>query len=449
VKIVARTIIGLLAITPVASPGQSAQADLEDALQRLSEQREAIAEEKAELLTAYQALESEIREKRRAWERLKLKATGRDPEFEARSNEVEAMEARVAALNDAVEAQRDHLETTLHAAELTELAAIELDPSDSLAAQWTQLMSFSIDRIQAALGGEARSGQVVASSGEVIDGQYLLFGPLAFFQQESGTPAGFAVAGDGLTPSLVPFQSTADQGELGKVLTGKSGALPLDPSAGHALNSKALGGGMVERIRAGGAWIWPILFLALVAAVTASVKLIQIGGASSAGEKAFKPVWNDLERQDWESAQAKSESMPAPLRNLLAEALARRAHSREALEDAMLEQIIRWQLRWERGLPILAVTAAVAPLLGLLGTVTGMIATFEMIGTYGSGEARPLSGGIAEALVTTEFGLLVAIPALIAHALLSRQVQSLVAGLEAIAARVVDRLQSSTPPSND
>jgi biopolymer transport protein ExbB len=81
-------------------------------------------------------------------------------------------------------------------------------------------------------------------------------------------------------------------------------------------------------------------------------------------------------------------------------------------------------------LAFIGTTAAVSPLLGLLGTVTGMITTFELITIFGTGDARNLSSGISEALVTTEFGLIVAIPALILHAILSRKANSLLGTME-------------------
>jgi biopolymer transport protein ExbB len=83
-----------------------------------------------------------------------------------------------------------------------------------------------------------------------------------------------------------------------------------------------------------------------------------------------------------------------------------------------------------RGLTLLAVTASVAPLLGLLGTVTGMIHTFEVITQVGTGDARLLAGGISEALITTEAGLLLAIPALLFHAWCLRRNRRLAARLE-------------------
>jgi biopolymer transport protein ExbB len=93
----------------------------------------------------------------------------------------------------------------------------------------------------------------------------------------------------------------------------------------------------------------------------------------------------------------------------------------------MYEQILSQVPLLERFLSPLAVCASVAPLLGLLGTVTGMIHTFNLITVFGTGDAKLLSGGISEALITTEVGLMIAVPALLIHAYLSRRVRRAVA----------------------
>jgi biopolymer transport protein ExbB len=95
----------------------------------------------------------------------------------------------------------------------------------------------------------------------------------------------------------------------------------------------------------------------------------------------------------------------------------------------------------ERHLGTLAVLGGVAPLLGLLGTVTGMIHTFRLVTIFGAGNPRLLSGGIAEALVTTEFGLIIAIPVLLLHAYFSRRVRTITAALEHTLAGFVNSLK--------
>lgn len=108
----------------------------------------------------------------------------------------------------------------------------------------------------------------------------------------------------------------------------------------------------------------------------------------------------------------------------------------EKLESAAQERMVQEALRFERFETAILVSAAVAPLLGLLGTVTGMIATFDIITIYGTGDPKLLAGGISEALITTELGLEVAIPTLLLGNLLSSWTEGVRASMERAALRV-------------
>jgi len=119
-----------------------------------------------------------------------------------------------------------------------------------------------------------------------------------------------------------------------------------------------------------------------------------------------------------------------PVRFIMQEALKHYKTSRENLEELLNESVIGRISPLDRYLSVLSVGAASAPLLGLLGTVMGMIKTFELISVFGTGDARPLSSGISEALVTTEVGLCVAIPALIWYAFLNRRVRGIAGNLQ-------------------
>ena len=95
----------------------------------------------------------------------------------------------------------------------------------------------------------------------------------------------------------------------------------------------------------------------------------------------------------------------------------------------------------ERGLSVLAIFGVVAPLLGLLGTVTGMIETFRVITLFGTGDPKLMSGGISEALVTTELGLAVAIPIMLLHTYLSRRANRIVGQMEEKAVSLVNIIE--------
>ena len=119
-----------------------------------------------------------------------------------------------------------------------------------------------------------------------------------------------------------------------------------------------------------------------------------------------------------------------PAARILAKGIKSRNLPAEDLEEVLYETFLEAQPPLQRGLPFIAIASATAPLLGLLGTVTGMIHTFQRITIFGTGDTRSLTSGISEALVTTEVGLIVAIPALIAHALLSRKIQGIRSTME-------------------
>ena len=115
------------------------------------------------------------------------------------------------------------------------------------------------------------------------------------------------------------------------------------------------------------------------------------------------------------------------------------------MEDAIAESILHELPNVERFLPSIGILAGVAPLLGLLGTVTGMISTFDTITIFGSGQPRLMAGGISEALLTTAAGLVIAIPVLLIHSFLSSRADRLIADTERFSATLLNILSE---PSN-
>ncbi len=118
--------------------------------------------------------------------------------------------------------------------------------------------------------------------------------------------------------------------------------------------------------------------------------------------------------------------------------------SREEISTAMEATGKKEVDRMEKHLTLLATVANISPLLGLLGTVTGMIRVFNVITVEGVGNAQALSGGIAEALITTAAGLIVGIPTLLAHSFLSRRVGSFAIELESASQELLNLLAKQT-----
>jgi biopolymer transport protein ExbB len=133
----------------------------------------------------------------------------------------------------------------------------------------------------------------------------------------------------------------------------------------------------------------------------------------------------------------------SPLGEILAAALSVRNRSREIIKERVEDTGRHVVHRLERFLNTLGTIAGVSPLLGLLGTVTGIIKSFNAIQAGGMGDPRALSGGIGESLVATAAGLIVAIPALLAHRALRAKVDNIVIAIEKDAIRLADALEAA------
>jgi biopolymer transport protein ExbB/TolQ len=117
----------------------------------------------------------------------------------------------------------------------------------------------------------------------------------------------------------------------------------------------------------------------------------------------------------------------------------------ETLELKMSEGVMRETPKLESGLTLLKIIAAVAPLMGLLGTVTGMIITFQAITIFGAGDPKAMAGGISSALITTVLGLLVAIPTVLLHTVVNGRAQRIIHVLNEQATGIVAEHSESVP----
>lgn len=191
---------------------------------------------------------------------------------------------------------------------------------------------------------------------------------------------------------------------------GKLENMVVDPSRGIMLEQLALEPTLQDRLEAGGVVgqiILGLLAIGLIIAVARGASL------SMARQKIRR--------------QLKNPAVPGnnPLGRILAVYNKEQNRSVEALELRLLEAVVDEQTHLEKGLSMLKLLAALAPMLGLLGTVTGMIETFQVITQFGNGDPKVMAGGISMALVTTVLGLIAAMPLLLAHNVLSSQAESI------------------------
>ncbi len=191
-------------------------------------------------------------------------------------------------------------------------------------------------------------------------------------------------------------------------------------------------------IDSGGIIGWVIIGLGLFGLLLALLRSIFLMGAGSATGPLAKATIVQLKEGGQEKTLAflkdkkgaTARVLKATVRNLDAE--------REHVEDVVMESIMHESSRLDRFGSAIMVIAAVAPLLGLLGTVTGMIATFDIITEFGTGDPKLLSGGISIALVTTELGLIVAIPMLLVGNMLSAWAEKIKDAMEHSALHVIN-----------
>ena len=227
-------------------------------------------------------------------------------------------------------------------------------------------------------------------------------------------------------------------------INGEADSVYLDVSGGTAIRQLALETTWWESLIRGGVLVWPILLIGLTAFFLVLERIFFLVRVRRNTDGLMTAVTDLVLQRDYQGAQAAADKFSGlPTGNVLRAGLAQRGRPQEIMESGLSEAILREMPRLERFMPTLKVLAAVAPLLGLLGTVTGLIKTFHVITLYGSGDPRLMAGGIGEALITTQLGLAVAIPIMIAGALLNRQVHRLVGDMEEKALALMSALLKS------
>jgi len=258
-------------------------------------------------------------------------------------------------------------------------------------------------------GGEVRSTNMdfFTISGKLVKGETLKLGRIAAFGTYEGMSSALMPVGLGKLK-----MTEVDLSREVSALKAKSelNSLPLFiyESTSKGVEPKKEKSFM-EIVEAGGSIAYVIVALGLVALVLALVRGFLLYTAS----RFDKNILKDLESGDIQSIESKVEKQKTPFDRVLGKTLASRDKDREARENVIHESILGELNFLDKFGAIILVMAAVAPLLGLLGTVTGMISTFDIITEFGTGDPKLLSSGISEALITTKLGLVVAIPSLL------------------------------------
>lgn len=199
---------------------------------------------------------------------------------------------------------------------------------------------------------------------------------------------------------------------------------------------------MFEIILSGGVMMIPIILCSIVVIGISIERYWTLSPNKVAPRTLLAQVWSWIKSNQVDAAKLRELKQSSPLGKILAAGLSNSRHGRDVMKDSIQEAANSVIHDLERYIGMLGTIANVAPLLGLLGSVFGMIETFNDIMLKGAGNANVLAGGIAVALVATAAGLIVAIPATILHRYFLRRVDSLVVIMEEESIKLVDALHT-------
>ncbi len=279
------------------------------------------------------------------------------------------------------------------------------------------LFSHVFDVLEDVRSVRKESGSFFAEDGKKVDGELLHIGQVATYGMSDSARGILVPAGDGQfklwsTPAIdvtdALFATVAIPQLKIFLYENRFNAIGVSPDKS-----------ILEYIDSGGLVAWIIIFLGALATLLIVLRAAFLKFASSASVKILAGIKDYVVTKDIDCALDFCKSFKGSTARVVSATLRNLQRDRDHLEDIVAESILHESAVLNRFGAIIMVIAAVAPLLGLLGTVTGMISTFDIITEFGTGDPKLLSGGISVALVTTQLGLVIAIPVLILGNLLS------------------------------
>ena len=435
-------LLGSSVISSAQSPAfeAAARAKLESAVTELSALRQEISRERLPVATELRELETKVLGLRREHERMQRIVDNQSVDLASLESQVKAYDDEAGYVTNLLNDYLNRVNASLSVGETAKYSPTVIDVlnkadteglpvRDKITTQLTGV-DLAVSRVEANIGGSKFTGEAVLPGGKVVQGTVLTLGPIGYFAADA-THAGLLTRGSSEAPSLIVFDPAAASAIDAFVKSG-SGSVPLDPTLGRALAIATTKETFLEHFLKGGIWMWPIAFFGVVAVGITAFKLLDIMSLKMMPPERINEI-NTLVRQDKvQEALHIANQHDGPAADMIKTGLKNIALPRDLLDEFLFETLLTVKPKLERGITFIALAASVAPLLGLLGTVTGMIETFKLLTLFGTGDAKSLSSGISQALITTEFGLIAAIPACILGAIISRLVAAKMGKLETL-----------------
>ena len=407
--------------------------DIEHSIKSLNARRQAITTEKTELLKKVNTLEKQNAEvlaqcsdlkKAEALKKNSLQANRE--KLAGQQRELEQIHLASLDFRRSFEMTMTCLDAGIYAQGMKGLdERLALSAESTLPAATAELLGKMLEFCQLHTHPAFKKGAVRDADGHECIGVYAHMGPIVLFSNGRDRH-GLVLQGGRTFPQLHEDLSGKDKAQLQAFFAGQGGIVPVDVSGEKIMRIQAGQKSFVDTLIAGGVVMIPIILIGLIGVILIIIKFMALGKIKIDFDRRLRETMDCIQQGQWEQASTQLKKSGYDFSGILLEGIAHRAQSAELVEELMFDKMALSLPGLEKHIGLLAVFAAVAPLLGLLGTVTGMIQTFQTMTVYGSGNAKMLSGGIAEALITTAGGLIVAIPIMLCHALLNRRVKRIV-----------------------
>ncbi len=431
-----------------------AEQQLAGSIQDLNRLREQISAEKLPLAQELTDLEDTLARLRREHETVTRLVDAGNLEIATIKAEMKAREDELAYIGTLLDEYARTFESKVNVSELqycgevletakqaTENTTLTMPEKFS---RQTAFAEASLKRLFDAIGGLRFPGVGVDPAGTVADGTFAIIGPVALFRATTGSTAGLVIPQSGSTKPLIRPLEGAMQASIAALVEKGEGLLPLDPSRGGALKALVQKTNLIHIFKKGGPIMWPLLFTSVLALATVLERLVFLANERRKRDpKALETFFAAVGEGDTQRAIRTSKVSKFFVVRALGYAL---AHKEKSLASALLYAQAQELKRFRRGIPILDTVITLAPLLGLLGTVTGMMGSFSIIGGELSSPGA-ITGGIAEALIATAFGLGIAITALIPFNFLNTKMDDARQEIESAATQLELLVQTPAPPA--
>lgn len=415
----------------ISRAARSAENELSKSITELNAMRGQIASEKLPLAQDLTTLEESVIQLRRDNEKVQRLVDAGALEIGTMKAEMKVRQDELSYIGSLLDEYARTFETKVGVGEMqiygesieTAKQAVEnktLTPTERFARQ-TLFTSLTVKRLFDVIGGNRFAGVGVDTLGTVMNGQFAMIGPITFFRADSGM-AGVAVPQVGSPNPLVRPLEGELAGAIGTLVASGEGTLPLDPSRGGALKALVQKTNLVHIFVKGGPIMWPLLFASVVAvAVVLERLLFLLTEQRKKSPKTLGKFFAEVGKGNLTGAIQIAKQSKDAVVTTLGYAL---EHRDQSLGHALAYAETRAFKRYRRGIAILDTVITLAPLLGLLGTVTGMMASFSVIGGDLSSPGA-ITGGISEALIATAFGLVIAILALLPFNYLNNRIEGI------------------------